>query len=177
MMKPSLPSTPTADASAKVIVERMGRVMRLLNRPASHYGGEGLAIMQRSWLTYPQVVTLFVLHRRGASTVCEIADHLNLSRGATSHLVDRLVRKKLVARSEAEGDRRYKRVSLAARGKVLVDRLNRSRLTEFSNLITALPPEFRGEFNQFLERLTMTLEDGKQSTKIAGARASTRRKI
>ncbi len=147
-------------AAAEATIGRMRRVMVLLNHQPGKFGREGLAIMQKNWLTYPQVVSLFALRTAGALAVSELAGQLNLSRAATSHLVDRLVQKKLVARAEDAGDRRYKRVTLTARGRTLTERLNRSRLEEFCRLITALPTDYRARLDAMLTELVAYLENG-----------------
>ena len=142
--------------------------MGLVNRRRGKYTSEGLAIMQNHWLTYPQVVTLSILQGEGALAVSEIADQLKLSRGAASHLVERLVQKKLVMRSEAAADRRYKRISITARGATLVERLNSSRLKAFSRMFKSLPPELCDQFNGFLEQLILRLEIDHDRAGVAG---------
>ncbi len=107
--------------------------------------GEGawLRAMQRTGLTMPQMITLTVLSREGTQTVSALAERLRLTRGATSHLVDRLVRLRFVTREESADDRRQKRVELAAAGKRVLEQLRRDRHTDLSTAASQLTPETR----------------------------------
>jgi len=78
------------------------------------------ALLKDHGLSMPQVAALQYLHAEAPATVSEIADHLNLTMAATSHLVERLVVKRLATRTEDPRDRRQKRVALSAAGRELV---------------------------------------------------------
>lgn len=52
-----------------------------------------------------------------------LAENTQLTRGAVSKLIERLVIKKLVDRKDSKEDRRYQTVSLTKTGKVLVPKL------------------------------------------------------
>ena len=53
----------------------------------------------------------------------QVAELTGLTRGAVSKLIDRLLAKKLVARSESSTDRRYQEVQLTAVAKKLIPKL------------------------------------------------------
>lgn len=78
------------------------------------------AMLKEHELSMPQLGALHVLRAEGPQSVSAIADHIALSRTATSHLVDRLVRKKLVRRQEDPTDRRQKRITLDDAGHDLI---------------------------------------------------------
>src|SRR5215210_7701686 len=59
-----------------------------------------LQLMRREELSMPQLVTLMYLGRLHAASITHISEHLNLSLGATSHLVERLVAGGFVSRTE-----------------------------------------------------------------------------
>jgi DNA-binding MarR family transcriptional regulator len=52
-----------------------------------------------------------------------LAAMTGLTRGAVSKLIDRLLRKGLVTRAEAAGDRRFQDIALTADGRAIVPRL------------------------------------------------------
>ena len=79
-----------------------------------------MAFVKEEGLSMPQMGTLFFL-RSGPGTVSGIAEHLDLSLAATSHLVERLVQRGLVARFENPADRRQKCVELSPAGRTLLD--------------------------------------------------------
>ncbi len=87
-----------------------------------------------------------------------IAEHLNLSLAATSHLVERLVQRGLLSRTEDPSDRRQKSVALSELGVALVERINRQAAAAFDELLAPLPSELRQRFerdvHEVLEALT-----------------------
>jgi DNA-binding MarR family transcriptional regulator len=101
--------------------------------------GAMLQVMRRADLSLPQLVALLYVQRRAAVTISEIGAHLNLSLGATSHLVDRLVERGLVERAEGRSDRRQKRVSLTAAGRAFVEEAQQARVDEMARTLTQLP--------------------------------------
>ena len=94
----------------------------------------------------------------GGHSVSAIAEHLNLSLAATSHLVDRLVQRNLLTRAEDLHDRRLKRVDLAADGAALVERINRRVTVAFDELLEPLPRDLRQRFERDALEVLAALE-------------------
>jgi DNA-binding MarR family transcriptional regulator len=76
-------------------------------------------------VTVAEWVVMRHLLDAGPVNPSQIADHLGMTRGAISKLVDRLGRKKMVRCTSAGGDRRYQTVELTTPGKKLVPQLAR----------------------------------------------------
>jgi DNA-binding MarR family transcriptional regulator len=110
-------------------------------------------------LSMPQMVTLHILRDRGPQTISAIADKLDLSLAATSHLVERMVQQRLVIRSEDAVDRRQKRVSIDDGGRAVLDRLIEARFREASQMMAALPTELRGQLAVALEQAVVQLKE------------------
>lgn len=72
-------------------------------------------------VTLSQFAAMLVLGEAGPQTVSTLADRIGLSRAATSHLIERLVNRKLLHRTEDPDDRRQKRVTLAHSGEHLLN--------------------------------------------------------
>lgn len=98
-----------------------------------------VAALKQNELSMPQLAALQHLNAVGVQSVSAIADHLNLSRTATSHLVDRLVRRALVTRDENQDDRRHKSVGLSAGGHELIAELNRRSAATLTVLLQRVP--------------------------------------
>jgi DNA-binding MarR family transcriptional regulator len=98
-----------------------------------------LRLMQQADLSMPRMTTLMMLSRCGTASVSDISEHLNLSLGATSHLVDKLVEGGLVTRAEAPDDRRQKHIALTGAGLALADEVKRLRVEEMSRRLADLP--------------------------------------
>jgi len=91
--------------------------------------GRTLPLLHAAQLTMPQLAVLeFVHHPR---TVSGIADHIGLSRPATSQMINKLVRRTLVRRSESASDRREKAVELTVQGQELLARISAARTKRF----------------------------------------------
>lgn len=82
---------------------------------ARKLGGSGATVAE--W------VILRELYGAGGTAPSGIAVRTGLTRGAVSKLVDRLVRKGLATRTDANGDRRFQEVALTARGRAVVPKL------------------------------------------------------
>lgn len=132
----------------------VGQFLGVIHRRAA---GDSLAVMSKAGLTMPQLVTLHMLVYEGGRSVGGIARCLRLSAAATSHLIDRLVRAKLVARTEDPGDRRQKKLNITAAGRSLIERLNTERTREISQVLTRLSPTLRQQFGDVLERVIAEL--------------------
>jgi DNA-binding MarR family transcriptional regulator len=103
-------------------------------------------LLRELQLSMPQMGTLHFLAAEGGQSVSAIAEHLDLSLGATSHLVDRLVQRDLLTRAEDVHDRRLKRVELAPDGVALVQGVHRKAAEAFDELLAPLPAELRARF-------------------------------
>lgn len=135
-MKPDL----SDDQVLRELTEQMPRFMGLLH---GHMAGDTLAILHESSLTLPQMVALHTLRYAGPLSISGLCEALHLSTSATSHLVDRLVDGGYVTRVEDPSDRRQKRVTLAAEGLALTDRLSATRAVEMEGVVLRLDPDLR----------------------------------
>jgi DNA-binding MarR family transcriptional regulator len=125
---------------AIVAAEPLHRLMQHVVRDAT----AGLhAVLRASGLSLPQLGTLHFLGAEGAQSVSAIAHHLHLSLAATSHLVERLVRRGLLTRREDPGDRRQKLVDLADAGVVLVGGVQAEAVAAIDALLADVPTDLR----------------------------------
>jgi MarR family transcriptional regulator, organic hydroperoxide resistance regulator len=136
---------------------RPAELSRLVSELLAHVhrrsAGDSLAIMSEAGLTMPQLVTLHMLAHAGARSVGTIAGCLRLSAPATSHLVDRLVKAKLVVRAEDPADRRQKSLAITAGGRALIERINSERSREVSVVLARLSAALRRQFAEVLARV------------------------
>jgi DNA-binding MarR family transcriptional regulator len=90
-------------------------------------------------VTLPQFRALVVLASRGPQRVVDIAAELGVYPSAGTRMCDRLVRKKLIRRYRATGDRREVRLTLAPAGRQLVDAVMTHRRGEMTRLVKNMP--------------------------------------
>jgi DNA-binding MarR family transcriptional regulator len=94
-------------------------------------------------LSFSQVAALHIIDRTDEININDISIRLNLSISATSRLIDDLVRKDLIKRTEVKNNRRAKKLSLSIHGQKFMDNLSieRVRTIELSaNSITDRGP-------------------------------------
>ena len=94
-------------------------------------------------VTLPQYRALFVLASRGPQTVGSLADSLSVHPSTATRLCDRLVAKRLVLRKPTPENRREVSVSLAARGRRLVDDVTARRRQDIALIVRRMPNDSR----------------------------------
>ncbi|MES1256804.1 MAG: MarR family transcriptional regulator [Acidobacteriota bacterium] len=93
-------------------------------RFVSNHVSQGFARkLAGSGVTVAEWVILRQMFAAGETAPNRLASSCGLTRGAVSKLIDRLLHKGLVSRTEADGDRRYQDVKLNSAGYALVPRL------------------------------------------------------
>jgi DNA-binding MarR family transcriptional regulator len=150
----SISTMESFDRTSTRIAELLPELMTLLH---SVIAGETLAKMQEADLTMPQLVAMHVLHHGGATSVSELSQATRLSMSATSHLVDRLVERGYVGRSEDPNDRRQKRVELAPEGVTLLTHLVSARARELEAGFEMVDISLRRELVVVLEQAVLQL--------------------
>ena len=112
----------TARSAPKVsaLISHTGFWLRFVSNRVSHSFARKLA---GSGATVAEWVILRELYEVGETSPGRIATSTGLTRGAVAKLVDRLVRKALASRAEADRDRRFQDVGLTAAGRALVPTL------------------------------------------------------
>jgi DNA-binding MarR family transcriptional regulator len=94
---------------------------------------------RESDLSLSQVNALFRLYHHGGSSVNDLANYLGITMAAVSQLLDPLIDKGLVLRSENPQDRRKKLIALTDMGKDLVKKSMNTRhawLSELSQVLS-----------------------------------------
>ncbi len=115
------------------------------------------AALQKLDLSMPQLGTLHYLNAEGGKSVSAIAHHLGLSLAATSHLIERLVKRDLVSRAEDPGDRRHKCVTLTKEGQHLIRAINVHTSLSLEEMLSHVPAELRQRFDVVMEDLVTAL--------------------
>lgn len=106
-----------------------------------HHMREFKQFIDEADLTFSQASTLSRLYFGSTCGNSEIADHLGVSDSAASQLVDRLVQRGLLARSEHADDRRVVQLALTEAGRLLMEQSAGRRFRWVEQLADALPVE------------------------------------
>lgn len=105
-------------------------------------------------VTLTQYRTLVVLASRGPQSLAELAEAVAVTPPTATRMCDRLIKKGLILRRQDRDDRRLIRLSLAKRGRDLVDDVTRRRRREIVRLVQAVPPDQRAAMVDSLQRLS-----------------------
>jgi DNA-binding MarR family transcriptional regulator len=92
-------------------------------------------------VTLPQFRALVVVSSRPGTTVSDLASALDIHPTTATRLVDRLVRKRLVRRTELAEDRRVTRLHLTASGHRLVRRVTDRRAQQLADIARRMPSD------------------------------------
>lgn len=103
------------------LTSHIGYWMRVVSNNVSHSFARKL---ESSNITVAEWVILREMYRDNDTTSpSHVAELTGLSRGAISKLIERLLRKGLVTRTEAIGDRRFQNITLTAQAISLIPEL------------------------------------------------------
>lgn len=148
-------SAASVDRDSQRISLALGEMLGLVSR---RFSAGAMQLMTDSGLTMPQIMALHALRWMGPMSIGGLVEQIRLSASATSHLVDRLVEKGMVCRTEDPADRRQKRVEIAAPGVEFTDRLHEARREEFVQAVQTFDPDFRGRLADILESAVQQLQ-------------------
>lgn len=102
-------------------------------------------IIPKDWmtidLTMPQLKVVMTLFREGPTRMSEIASGMGVTLATSTGVVDRLVRRGLVARESFPGDRRVVVCRLSEEGQSYMRRLWLSGRTQIQRLLGVMTPE------------------------------------
>lgn len=94
-------------------------------------------------ITLPQWRALVVLSNRPGASVGDLAEALDVHPSTATRLCDRLVRKRLVRRTQGTQDRRSTQLHLTAGGRRLVERVTARRRRDLAAIVSRMPEEAR----------------------------------
>jgi DNA-binding MarR family transcriptional regulator len=105
--------------------------------------------------TIAQYRALVVLASRGPRRIAGLAEALDVAPSTAGRMCDRLVRKGLVRRHRARGDRRVVLVSVTPAGRQVVDEATRRRRALIADILARLPAQAQravaGAFREFAD--------------------------
>lgn len=106
---------------ASPLESHLGYHLRIVSNAVSHSFARRLAACE---VTVAEWVILREMYAGdGKTSPSAVADKTGLTRGAVSKLMDRLLDKGLVTRTESSGDRRYQEIGLTAEAITLIPKL------------------------------------------------------
>jgi DNA-binding MarR family transcriptional regulator len=108
-------------------------------------------------LTSPQMKVLKLVAQARVKSIGDIAKVLGVSDPAASKTVDRLVRRKLVRRTESEADRRANQLALTASGSRIIAEYEAARNRRLAQIFREVPPEDLEKTAALLDRVAASI--------------------
>jgi DNA-binding MarR family transcriptional regulator len=94
-----------------------GHLGYCLRRVSNAVSGGFARALQEKQTSVAEWVLLRELHERGEAAPGELADHLGLTRGTVSKVIDKLEAKGWIEMKSSEGDNRYRLLSMTRAGR------------------------------------------------------------
>ena len=104
------------DGYAREVILTILQIMRSLRQ-------SGMEKLTEIELSYPQSLLLYALLEKGKATVGELAQHMKVTQGVISRMVDRLVEKGMLNRERDRKDRRVVVVTLSGSGRDYAEKM------------------------------------------------------
>jgi DNA-binding MarR family transcriptional regulator len=110
-------------------------------------------------LTFSQLKLAKLIARAEAYNISQVATFLNVSNAAASKAVDRLVRRGLLRRSEAEADRRAVELALTDEGQRLLDEYEKVTRETLEEVFSGISADGLRRTADLLDQLSISLVD------------------
>lgn len=114
-------------------------------------------------LSMPQFRTLLIVRRRAGASLSEVAERMELTPAACSHMIESLVQRGLVSRQASEEDRRRIELRLTEAGEALLAAHHEAARARFAERLAPLDERERqivAEATAILRRVLQHDEDG-----------------
>jgi DNA-binding MarR family transcriptional regulator len=142
---------PTSTICSKEILESIPVVMHYLRRGIRRELGDKASI--------PQIRALSFIRRNPTSTLTTVSEYLAVSNATTSSIVDRLVKKGLVSRTEDPKERRCLQLSVTPKGQEEYRIVQEVAIAELTRVLTRLPDDQVRQIQEGLRLLKEALEE------------------
>ena len=97
-----------------------------------------LALQTEHGLSSAMVVVMHIVAFDGAQTMTALSERTGLSTSAMSHLLQRLVQRGVMVRSEDPGDRRIKHMALTDKGRGMLSAIVRERFDDLRSSVSSI---------------------------------------
>ncbi|MFH1837494.1 MAG: MarR family transcriptional regulator [Candidatus Omnitrophota bacterium] len=121
-----------------------------------------MSIFSEDKMSVTHMVVLDLLKERGSCKMGDIAKALHITMSAVTGIVDKMNRIELVKRERSSEDRRIVWVSLLPKGKKIIEKINRERVSAVNTLFSGLMSEEKEEYVRLLRKVYDQLIKGSQ---------------
>lgn len=142
---------PTSTICSKEILESIPVVMHYIRRGIRRELGDKASV--------PQIRALSFIRRNPSTTLTTVSEYLAVSNATTSSIVDRLVKKGLVSRSEDPNERRCLQLKLTQKGQEEYRLVEDLAISELTKVLMRLPDDKVKQIQTGLRILKEAMEE------------------
>jgi DNA-binding MarR family transcriptional regulator len=137
--------------------------LKTMERWADIYMSQSLTeffnYLKRSKLSMLQAYALTYIHYNAPCKISDLGEHMNVSAAATSQLVDRLEKLKMVNRIHEPEDRRVRNIALSSQGKKFVIQSIKARQSWSEEIPSMLSKQHRDQVMESLKILISLFDE------------------
>ena len=106
-------------------------------------------------LTISEARCLYLMHMENCTSTAKLAEKLNIAKSRITRIVDGLVGKDLVVRTEDSQDRRFMLVNFTAKGKEIAENHASFMFMLHNEVFSTIPEDKRNQTIEFLSGFTV----------------------
>jgi DNA-binding MarR family transcriptional regulator len=134
----------------------------------STFGHQMNKVLLRGRINLPQYMALVALKELGHATMGQVSKKLHVTMGASTNIIDKLVRAGYVSRERSTEDRRVVKVKLEAKGEEMLREIDDKATDFMAGILSQLGDSERKQLIASYERMAMT-SDSEGATEPAAA--------
>ena len=146
----------------KDVIEEMIELQRRLDRDRRQYELDAWMHLN---LSIGQLKSLFFISNRGTTSLSKLAAALGVTPTNTTGIVERLLKRKLITRTDSPDDRRVLLLRTTLRGEELIAQLRQKRKERMAELFNRLTDEEATQVRDALKTLVGDIEAQREENK------------
>jgi 5'-methylthioadenosine phosphorylase len=140
------------------VVQQCRTFFDLIRRFWSSFGHGLTIVLRRGGINVPQYMTLVALDELGEATMGQLSRKLHVTMGASTNLVDKLIRGEYASRTHGTADRRVVKVKLAPKGREMLREVEEGAIKFMVGVLSKVEPERRKQFIESYGKMTTIIE-------------------
>ena len=142
----------------------------LMCRFWSSFGHRMNNALVRGGINIPQYMAMLALAELGETTMGELSKKLHVTMGASTNIVDKLVRAGYVTRNRSTEDRRIVRVKLQPKGETTIEEVENMAVNFMVGVLKEVEPQRRKQFMESYGRM-VTIVEAQETTETLSTRS------
>jgi DNA-binding MarR family transcriptional regulator len=143
-------------------------LFELMRRFWSSFGHQMNIVLQRGGINVPQYMAMVSLADMGEATMSDLSRKLHVTMGASTNIVDKLIRGGYVTRARGTDDRRIVRVKLLPKGQQALQDVEEKATHFMLSVLSEVEPERRKQFIESYGKMVKVAEATETTEALKG---------